>query len=108
MANLDSLGEPEIPTTITPHAGRLVYHCRRCDTHVSMTVAELAGRDITHLCLCGLGIVTREPGDTSISQPWPVRPRKAEPPLDPNYPIARREAADKARHAKRREWVEGV
>lgn len=75
---MDDDGAIVTPPTISPHAGNLVYHCRRCDTHVTMSVEELLGRDITKLCLCGHGVITRESSEPqTISPAWPVKPRVA-------------------------------
>ncbi len=96
---------PAERSAIAPHAGNIVYHCRRCDTHVSISAEELAGRDITKLCLCGQGATVSEDGaPISISPAWPVKPRRAEP---TDKVIDQREAAAKAKH-KRTEWEEEV
>ncbi len=87
---------------VTPHTGHLVYHCRRCDTHVTIRAEDLGDRDITTLCLCGQGAVTREPGDHSIAQPWPVKPRQPEP----SDPVIDARIAKSKANRQRTEWTE--
>ncbi len=107
-ANPDDFQDAPVPAaTLTPHAGQIVYHCRRCDTHVVVPADELAGRDITKMCLCGRGTVVSEDGaPVSISQAWPVKPHQHVAPPAPDDPIAQREAAAKARRQQRAEWRE--
>ncbi len=93
----------------TSHEGRIVYHCRRCDTHVSIRVEELNGRDITRFCLCGRGTLTRENGEpVALSPTFAVKACAASASAAGGDAIARREAADreKRKQRSRQEWKE--